>query len=149
MKKVIPGLILILFSIQIYSQEQPQEIIEKFFKTYESTGPSNAIDEIYETNPWRNKIQDAIDNIKTQLESFDVDLVGKYYGYEKLATKKLGDSFELDSYFIKFDRQFLRLTFEFYKPNKEWRLYSFKFDDSFDQEIEEAARLYYVDLNEK
>jgi len=147
MKKLSITIILLFIGIQIQAQDQPKEIIETFFENYEKDGPSYAVDKIYSTNPWTSRIQDAINNIKTQLESFDKDLVGEYYGYEKLITKKLGDSFELHSYFIKFDRQFLRLTFQFYKPKDDWRLYSFKFDDNFDEEIEEAAKLYYTDLN--
>lgn len=147
MKKTLFVIILFTCIFNIKAQKQPEQIIEDFFKNYETKGASYAIDDIYKTNPWTVRIQDAINNVKTQLERFDKDLVGEYYGYEKLITKKLGDSYILYSYFIKFDRQFLRLTFQFYKPQTEWRLYSFKFDDSFDDEIEEAAKLYYTNLD--
>lgn len=143
------GLIVIFSSFNLKAQESPEIIIQDFFENYESKGAGIAVDELYATNPWTSRIQDAINNVKTQLERFNEDLVGKYHGYEKLTTKKLGESYVLYSYFIKFDRQFLRLTFQFYKPDKEWRLASFQFDDSFDEEIEEAAKLYYLDLNEE
>ena len=142
------GLILTLSSFNLKAQDNPEIIIQDFFKNYESNGAGIAVDNLYATNPWTSRIQDAINNVKTQFERFNEDLVGKYHGYEKLTTKKLGESYALYSYFIKFDRQFLRLTFQFYKPDNEWRLASFKFDDSFDDEIEEAAKLYYLDLNE-
>ncbi len=149
MKKTSIALLLILFSTCLYSQNTTKDIIETFFKNYETKGPSVAVDQLYETNPWTIRIQDAINNVKTQLVRFDEDLVGEYYGYEELVVKKLGDSYELHSYFLKFDRQFLRLTFQFYKPQDEWRLFSFQFDDNFDEEIEEAAKLYYTDLSDK
>ena len=149
MKKTLFGIILLLFVSQVNAQKQPESIIDDFFKDYETKGASFAVDEIYKTNPWTVRIQDGINNIKTQLERFDKDLVGDYYGYEKLITKQLGDSYILYSYCIKFDRQFLRLTFQFYKPKTEWRLYSFQFDDKFDEEIEEAAKLYYTNLDKK
>ena len=143
-------LLVLIFSIfQLQAQESPEVIINAFFKNYEEKGASEAVDKLYATNPWTTRIQDAINNVKTQFERFDKELVGEYYGYEKLTEKKLGESYSLYSYFIKFDRQFLRLTFQFYKPKDEWRLASFKFDDSFDDEIEEAAKLYYLDLNKK
>ena len=141
--------LLIGFTQTISAQDKPKELIDAFFQDFEMEGPSFAIDKIYETNPWNDRIPDAINNIKTQLERFDEELVGNYYGYEPLVTKKLGNSFELHSYFLKFDRQFLRITFQFYKPKDEWRLYSFQFDDNFDEEIEEAAKLYYTDLEGK
>jgi hypothetical protein len=148
-KKIFIGLLIIISSgVMLNAQDSPEKIIEAFFSDYEKKGAGEAVDNLYATNPWTSRIQDAINNVKTQLERFNVDLVGDYYGYEKLTTKKLGDSYVLYSYFIKFDRQFLRLTFQFYKPKDEWRLASFQFDDTFDDEIEEAAKLYYLDLEE-
>ncbi len=143
------GLIIMLASVNLSAQNNPETIIQFFFKNYESKGASVAIDELYATNPWTPRIQDAINNVKTQLERFNEDLVGKYYGYEKITAKKLGQSYILYSYFLKFDRQFLRLTFQFYKPDREWRLASFRFDDSFNEELEEAAKLYRLNLDEK
>lgn len=149
-KKLTIGLLFLLFLVlHGQAQDTPESIITNFFKTYQEEGSSKALDDLYATNPWTSRIQDAINNIKNQLGRFDEELVGKYYGYEEIVTKKLGDSFLLKSYFLKFDRQFLRLTFQFYKPRDEWRLYSFKFDDSFDDEIEEAAKLYYLNLKDK
>ncbi|WP_206610010.1 hypothetical protein [Maribellus luteus] len=148
MKKIALGIILVLISVlQNHAQELPDSIINDFFKTYEKEGASKALDDLYATNPWTSRIQDAINNIKNQMERFDEELVGEYYGYEKIVSKKLGDSYVLESYFLKFDRQFLRLTFQFYRPKDKWRLLSFKFDDTFDDEIEEAAKLYYLNLD--
>lgn len=79
------------------------------------------MDELYPTNPWTSRNQDDINNVKTQLERFNKDLVGKCYSYEKFTTKKLGESFVLYSYFIKDERPFLRCIFQFYKPDNQWR----------------------------
>lgn len=134
------------FTITSNSQNTPESIIEKFFDNYENKGSEIALDEMYATNPWTSRIQDGINNLKTQLARFDKDLVGEYYGYEFLIKKQIGNSYVLYSYFLKFDRQFLRLTFQFYKPNNEWRLNSFKFDDNFEEELEESAKIYYLEL---
>ena len=146
-KKLISFIVTIIICLNAHAQLDPTEIIDKFFENYEKKGSDLAMDELYATNPWTTRIQDAIDNAKNQIKRFDEDLVGPYYGYEHLVTKKLGDSYILHSYFLKFDRQFLRLTFQFYKPQDEWRLFSFEFDDNYDDEIEEAAKLYYTDLD--
>lgn len=141
------ALLVLMFSVfQLQAQQSPEVIIDTFFNNYEKKGASEAVNQLYATNPWTARVQDAINNVKTQFERFDKDLVGEYYGYEKLTEKKIGESYALYSYFIKFDRQFLRLTFQFYKPDKEWRLASFKFDDAFDEEVEEAAKLYHLEL---
>lgn len=144
---LVLSIIVLLSTLSLQAQENPEKIIQDFFKNYGDKGASEAVDKLYATNPWTTRIQDGINNVKTQLERFDEELVGKYHGFEKLTSKKLGESYVLYSYLIKFDRQFIRLTFQFYKPQNEWRLASFKFDDSFDDEIEEAAKLYYLELN--
>ncbi|WP_143102442.1 hypothetical protein [Lutibacter maritimus] len=142
-------LVIMTISLSANSQNTPESIIEKFFDNYKNKGAELAVEEMYATNPWTIRVKDAINNIKTQLARFDNDLVGEYYGYEFLTKKQIGDSFILYSYFLKFDRQFLRLTFQFYKPNNEWRLNSFKFDDSFDEELEESAKIYYLELSQE
>lgn len=143
-------LLIILLSLstlaESIAQESVESIIETFFKNYEEKGAEYCVQELYNTNPWTSRIEDAVNNIKSQLARFNEDLVGTYYGYEKIVKKQLGDSYVLYAYFMKFDRQFLRLTFQFYKPNDKWMLYSFQFDDNYDTEIEEAAKLYYLNL---
>lgn len=149
-KPIILVMLLFAFtSTNLIAQDSPEIIIKAFFDTYEKDGGKKALDDLYATNPWTVRVQDAINDVKTKFSRFDKDLVGEYYGYEKLVSKKLGESYALYTYFMKFDRQFLRVTFKFYKPNNEWRLASFKFDDEFDNEIEEAAKLYYLDLDIK
>ena len=140
--------IYVLSTVHVNAQQSPEAIIKDFFDNYQNKGASTAIEKLYATNPWTSRVQDAINNVKTQLERFDKELVGDYHGYEKLTMKKLGESYVLYSYFIKFDRQFLRLTFQFYKPADQWRLSSFQFDDSFDEEIEESAKLYRMNLSD-
>jgi len=136
-----------LNSLNSFAQDNGQQLIDDFFSNYENEGVEVAVDELYKTNPWTTRIQDAINNVKTQLARYNEELVGKYYGYEPIVTKQLGNSYVLHSYLVKFDRQPLRFTFQLYKPDKEWRLASFAFDDSYDDELEEAAKVYYMDLN--
>ncbi len=55
----------------------------------------------------------------------------------------------LYSYLVKYDRQPLRFIFKFYKLNDKWVLYSYALDDSLDDEIQEAAKLYYLNLDKE
>lgn len=141
---VLIALFLMASLPELRSQESPDKMIEEFFERFETSGSSDALDYIYSTNNWVSKNKEAIDNLKTQLARFNNDLVGKYYGYEKITEKSIGESYSLFSYFAKFDRQFLRFTFQFYKPDDIWKIASFQFDDSFDDELEEAAKLYFL-----
>jgi hypothetical protein len=48
---------------------------------------------------------------------------------------------------IKYDRQPIRFIFKLNKPNDKWILFSLKIDDSLDDEIEQAAKIYNLSLD--
>jgi len=145
MKKYLT-IILFSFSFLSFGQNTPKEIVSIFFTQYKDEGASQALDNLYKNNKWINRATDAITNLKQQLEALNEDYVGKYYGYELITEKKLSDSFILMSYLVKYDRQPIRFTFQFYKPNNEWITFSFKYDGNIDEEIEESAKVYYLNL---
>ncbi|WP_211217400.1 hypothetical protein [Neolewinella persica] len=128
----------------VSAQSSPNELSEQFFKTYVEKGSSEALDELYSTNSWINKSQDAVLKLKNQIEGLNEDYVGKYYGYELITEKKISDSYVLRSYLVKFDRQPIRYTFQFYKPNATWKIYSFQYDGNISSELEEAAKVYFI-----
>lgn len=144
--KTFATLILFTFSLISFGQNTPKEIVSKFFTEYEKKETSKALDNLYANNNWMKRSTDAITNLKQQLNSLNEDYVGKYYGYELIVEKKLSDSFVLMSYLVKFDRQPIRFTFQFYKPDNEWRTHSFKYDGSIEDEIEESAKVYHLIL---
>lgn len=141
MKKLL--LIGLLFlSMSMYAQKTPLDLINDFFSSYEKD-PGEAVKEMYKTNVWMERIKDDIDNIAIKLNGLTIDYVGKYYGYELITSQKFSESFVLYSYLVKYDRQPLRFTFKFYKPNDTWVLYGFQYDDTFSTDIEEAAKINY------
>jgi hypothetical protein len=146
MKKTILALSFLILTCSTFAQDSPKKLIDKFFETYK-TDASKAVKDLYKTNKWTERIKDDIENIANNLNGFNDDLMGKYYGYETITSKKFGESFVLYSFLIKYDRQPLRFTFKFYKPNEKWVLYAFQYDDSLSAEIEEAAKLYYLELD--
>lgn len=140
-------ILLMLTSLNVFCQKNPKEKVEKFFTEYQQEGASTAVDNLYKTNEWMSRAADAITDLKNKMEGLNKDFVGEFYGYELLVEKKLGDSFVLLSYLGKYDRQPIRFTFEFYKPDEEWKIFGLKFDADLDNEIEEAAKIYYHDLD--
>ncbi len=92
--------------------------------------------------------QDGIQNLKTQLANMQ-SLIGEYYGYEAITKKTAGSSFELYSFMVKYDRQPLRFTFEFYKPKDKWIVFGFSYDEDIDDEVEEAAKAYRLPENNR
>ncbi|MGB7784580.1 MAG: hypothetical protein WBL27_00635 [Salinimicrobium sp.] len=143
-------LLLVLFlsvSGNLLAQSGPENLIEDFFTTYKKDA-GQALRDIYATNAWTNRIKDDIDKMVGAVNGFTESSMGEYYGYELITTKKFSESFVLYSYLVKYDRQPIRFIFKFYKPDDKWKLYSFSFDDNVDDEIQEAAKLYYLNLNQ-
>ena len=139
---------MILASGNLIAQSGPQELINSFFGTYEKD-PGKAVKDLYATNIWNERIKDDIDKIIGTVNGFTESYMGKYYGQELITTKKFSESFVLYSYLVKYDRQPIRFIFKFYKPDDKWVLYSYALDDSLDDEIQEAAKLYYLDLDKE
>ncbi|MFT3796506.1 hypothetical protein [Flavobacterium sp.] len=104
---------------------------------------------MYATNPWTSRIKDGIEQIKNEVGKYTIDYIGKYYGNELIAKKQFSESLILYSYLVKYDRQPMRFIFKLYKPNDKWTLYEFSIDSSIDEEIEQAAKLYNLDLDKK
>lgn len=148
MKKFLLILFLSVLCFTSYGQASPEELIKKFFTEYPKNS-SKAIDDLYNTNPWTVRIKDGIENIKKEVNSYTVDYVGKLYGYELITQKQFSESFVLYSYMVKYDRQPMRFVFKFYKPNDKWTLYSFAIDSNLDEELSEAAKLYFLKLEDK
>ena len=147
--KLIFVIVLVLICYDGKTQDSPKEIADIFFADYMKSGASIALDNLYSTNKWMDRATDAIANSKSQLEGMNEEYVGKYYGYELIVEKHLAESYVLLSYIVKYDRQPLRFTFQFYKPNDIWKIFSFQFDANIDEEIEEAAKLNYLNFNNK
>lgn len=147
MRKILI-ILLIAISGNLLAQNSPKDLINDFFTTYKKDA-GKAIRNLYKTNVWTERIKDDIENVVITVNGFTKDYMGEYYGYELITTKKFSESFELYSYLVKYDRQPIRFIFKFYKPNDKWVLYSYSLDDKIDDEIEQAAKLYYLDLEKE
>ncbi|MGL3000481.1 hypothetical protein [Flavobacterium sp. RSSB_23] len=147
MKKLL-FIILISISGNLFAQSEPQNLLNIFFKAYEKDA-GKAVKELYATNKWTERAKDDIEKIVGIVNGFTESYMGKYNGYEIITTKKFSESFMLYSYLVKYDRQPIRFIFKFYKPSDKWVLYSFSLDDNLDDEIQEAAKLFYLDLDKK
>lgn len=144
MRSILLGACVMLFVFQLNAQT-PEELMDTFFEKYEQNKPLEALDGIYGTTPWLERIKDDVERLKTQFRDLK-SLVGEYNGHELLYKKNVKGCFVLATYLIKFDRQPVRFNFEFYKPKDEWILYAFSYDDSFDDDLEEAIKIEILDM---
>jgi hypothetical protein len=112
---------------QSKEQNTPEKIITDFFEIYLEEGSNEALDFIFATNKWFNINDSTIINLKTQLSSSAFSL-GKYFGYEKITTRKYGSNFLLYSYLTLYEKQPLRFRFVFYNVGDNWQLQNISFD---------------------
>lgn len=136
-KRLILSLSLLLLPLAASANYQSE--IDRFFELFEKGMKVEAVDSIYSTNPWMNSAADAIQNIKSQFGDIE-KLVGSYNGKEKIGELNIKDRFIHVTYLALYDRQPVRMEFQFYRPQEEWVIYSFSFDISIDDEIEASAR---------
>ena len=114
-------------------------LIETFFKKYKDDGTGPAIDYLFATN----KLFDnnaGIATLKVKLDSLRQS-VGKYLGKDLITQKNAGISLVLYSYLVRHENSPIRFTFIFYKPQNDWVLYRFKYDDQIDGELEDAGKI--------
>lgn len=132
--------VLFIFCISSLGKAQnPDEMISTFFETYESNKPMEALDKLYSHTPWLERIRDDVERLKTQFANLK-SIVGEYHGREVLYQRKVKECFFIATYLVRYDRQPIRFNFEFYNPSDQWILYSFSYDDSFDDDLVEAAK---------
>lgn len=120
------------FSTSLKSQDTPEEIPNKFFEYFTNDEVEKAVDYVFSTNIWMEKTPEATMEIKKQLKKAVV-LLGKFYGYELIEEKKVGESFVEYAYMIRYDRQPIVITFLIYKPNKKWQIFNLRFEDKLDR----------------
>jgi hypothetical protein len=116
-----------------------QEELNAFFSLFESGKRAESVDRLYKTNQWVNQASDEVINLKSQLSSID-SMVGKYVGKELILTNNINDRFVHITYLALYERQPVRLEFQFYKPKNDWIIYSFSFDTDFDSDVKTASR---------
>jgi hypothetical protein len=93
-----------------------------------------------------NDSEDQIENVKIKLTG-TLKLLGDYAGYNLVTRKTVGEHLVLYIYMVRYDRQPLRFSLLFYKPSNEWRLFNFSYDDSIDEELAEASKVYRLKEN--
>jgi hypothetical protein len=145
MKKSL--LIVLLFcTFNSIAQSDPQKMIDEFFDLYKNKGTDSALDYLFGTNKWMDGSKDQIDGVKLKLNS-TLKLLGEYQGYNLITKKSVADHLSLYTFMVRYDRQPLRFSILFYKPNDQWRLMNFSYDDNLGNELEEAAKAFRLKEN--
>ncbi|WP_426669037.1 hypothetical protein ACPPVU_22795 [Mucilaginibacter sp. McL0603] len=132
------------------SKEQAKEIdltkvhesIEVFFKKYKEEGTSKAVDYIFSSNNLLAS-PDQLDNLKNKLDSTR-RFIGNYKGKVLITEKDASSDLVLLTYLVKHEKQPIRFSFIFYKPDTEWVLFKFQYDDQIISELEDSGKIYFI-----
>lgn len=145
--KQILFITLLLCPGTLFAQNDPESIIQEFFKLYKEKTSDAALDYLFGTNKWMKDSKEQIENVKFKINSTVIKSMGDYHGYYLITQKTAGDKLRYYTYLLTYDRQPIRFNFLFYNPNGTWRLQNFSFDDSIGDELEEGAKAYRLKEN--
>ena len=128
----------LMLNAQTSSNPDTEKLVEDFFKTYKRKGQAEAVSELMGTNKWlalssAEKISDKLIEVTNQL--------GEYQGYERIKETVYGTNVIQYVYLVKYDRQPLRFTFRFYRPDKKWQAQNFDFESEFLDELNNPPKL--------
>lgn len=133
----------LLMPIMCRAQEKKEpdyhKITDQFFATLAQGKAGDAVEYIFRLNPYMARKPDDIAQIKSQVVSL-ASVLGDYEGQELVLEKPLGTRFVNLTYLAFYDRQPIRLNFQFYKVKDAWLTYSFTYEDRFASELAEAAK---------
>jgi hypothetical protein len=107
-------------------QNNYHQKIDRFFQMMKAGKSVDAVKFIYSDNQWMSKSSDSVQQVIDRMASLD-KLVGQFKNYELLQEKVVGNRYAY--------------VFEYYRPEDEWRVFSFSFDDKLDDDIDAAAKM--------
>jgi hypothetical protein len=127
------------FTFNYTYAQTPQEIIDSFFNTYQKNEPVKALEDLYKHAPWLKGKNENIENLKVKFSELK-NRDGEYHGYELLNEKNVKNVFVIYTYLVKYENTPLLFTFQFYKPDKDWTVYSFSYDYNFVSDLEKIVK---------
>ena len=135
----------VMLSTIVFAQS-PNEQINEFFQRYKSN-KEGAIRHLMSNNAVSKVPEENLRELIDQINKMDKQSVGDFKGYELIAEKNVANSLITNSYLVKHELHPVRFTFTFYKAENDWKIFHFNFDTKLLEELLEASKLYYQNLN--
>lgn len=121
---------------QTDSLDTPEKLCAHFFMLFE-TDSDNAVDFLFSTNKWFNvATMPQLSDIKGKIKK--LYYLGNFKGFELASKKILSPSLVLITYIVKYDRQPIKIEFYFYKPEKQWQIQTFRFEEDLKNDLQNA-----------
>ena len=142
MKKQIIVIILSLFSIGLFAQNQyfkntkeTQQLSKKTVKLFYENKISEAFEQLMPYWPLPKNEIDAMKEKTIKYLNILAERFGKPIGTIKVKNEKISEIALRETYFIQYENTAIRLIFTYYKNNNGWIVNAFKWDDSFTEEF--------------
>ncbi|MFS4418506.1 hypothetical protein [Maribacter sp. 2307ULW6-5] len=122
----------------------PKEVtslVSDFFETYDRS-TRQAVDFGMQGDVGGSlKDQENLNAAKTELEKFR-QAVGEVQDYGILNYVEVANSYSYASYLVNFKEDMVRFSFLMYKPNKRWKIETFRFTGDILDQLQEATKIY-------
>jgi hypothetical protein len=116
-------------------------IIDSFFNKIQANNYKSAVDGLLLMNENIDPKDSSTIQLKARFSEIN-QYSGKFIGTSLIKKRSINDDISVYSYLAKYDKKFYRFIFIFYNNGINTKIYSFKFDDNVDAEIEESLKLY-------
>ena len=116
-----------------------EDMATKFFTLVSAGKSGEAVDALYKSNPYADKIADNIQQVKSSLASSEA-MVGPYRGSSLILRKELGGRVAYLYYLVSYERQPLKFEFVFYRPGDKWVVQNFSFSDKILDDVRDFAK---------
>jgi hypothetical protein len=141
MKKAIILFIISIIAPSLRAQNDtlstPEKISEHFFMLF-ATDTDNAVDFLFSTNKWFNTAtMPQLGEIKGKIKK--LYYLGNLKGFELASKKVLSPSLVLITYIVKYDRQPIKIEFYYYKPENQWQIQTFRFEEDLKIDLQNAT----------
>ena len=143
MKKSQITLLILFLSMNLFSQKHTiknitlaKDISKKVAQLFIDTAYEKAFDQL---TPYWPLPQNEIDGVESKTIKYLNMLekrFGKSIGFRKVKEEHILDIVVRETYLIRYEYTAIRLIFTYYKNDNGWIINAFKWDDSFDEELE-------------
>jgi hypothetical protein len=124
----------------VFAQSTPEQIVTRFFDIYKTEGGcDSAVSFLFATNKYTIDLGSQLDTVKAKLKQY-IAYFGQFHGYDLLTKKTAGPNYILFVYLVRHDREPLTFRMLFYKPADKWKIQTFNFNESMDDELQDASK---------
>jgi hypothetical protein len=137
---ILIGFILCGCLTPVVAQSTPDQLVTHFFDIYKTEGGSDsAVNYLFATNKYTGSLGPQLDTVKAKLKQY-ISYMGQFHGYDLVTKRSAGPNYILFVYLVRHDREPLTFRMLFYKAADKWKIQTFNFNDSMDDELQEASK---------